>query len=439
MELEKVHSTICLIRELVKRDRNSLRLSGHSSTPLSVAVCQQLSYALINCQKLLSLSLSKNAFPEQGLAWIAEGISLSRSLETLDLSQCKLGELPSSSLDLLGDAVAQCQTLVSIDLHANHLGSRFRLNSLWLTWLDLSSNNLSYVYDGNSNDSTVAEIVSACPELVTLFLDGCHLGEAGVESLADALSHTRTSKLMHLDLSGNSIMDGALEHLCSAIVSLNIPVSILVLGRNSISDQGCLTLSQLELKLLDVSHNRISDVGAGMFTRVRKLNIRSNDLTGAFCRRSSLIAAKSRVCSLNLNGNPVQALALSPSLETSRPTLRRLYLSGCSLGDTGMVVILRALQQNISRLRVLEMSRNMASLNSTLVAVWQCLVENTSLESLNLSWNLFASSGIAWLFDMASNEEGNHRLRLHEIDLSLNPGVRGPIKPPVSSPCRFIL
>ena len=178
-----------------------------------------------------------------------------------------------------------CEALVSADLSAG-LG---REQPLLLTLRSLA---LSFNPLGDGGARALGLALDRCPELHTLQLCGCEIGEEGGEVLASRLHAARS--LTHLDLGSNALADGGARALASALPHSR--VAELLLSSNRVGDGGACALAlslirrkNSQLRTLGLSNNVISDDGAAALAeaisapppqrcRLETLSLRTNRL-----------------------------------------------------------------------------------------------------------------------------------------------------------------
>ncbi|XP_078366149.1 NACHT, LRR and PYD domains-containing protein 3-like [Oculina patagonica] len=132
--------------------------------------------------------------------------------------------------------------------------------------------------------TAVVYFIKHLHELTELDLSGNSITDQGVAHLCDALKDVNC-KLTELDLSGNSITDQGVAHLCDALKDVNCKLTELNLSGNIITDQGvahlCDALKDVNCKLtdLDLSGNSITDQGvAHLCDALKDVNCKLTEL-----------------------------------------------------------------------------------------------------------------------------------------------------------------
>ncbi|XP_036978412.1 ribonuclease inhibitor-like [Acanthopagrus latus] len=149
-------------------------------------------------------------------------------------------------------------------------------------------------------------------------LSGCKLSKRGCEALLSALS-SKSSSLIELDLSNNSLKDEEVNVLCAGLKSPHCKLKILKLRVCNLSERSCEALSSVlsckssSLRELDLSNNDLRDEGVKLLT------------TG---------------------------------LKMPHCTLEALRLSGCLITNKGCASLASALSSNPFHLRELDLRHN---------------------------------------------------------------------------------
>jgi Ran GTPase-activating protein (RanGAP) involved in mRNA processing and transport len=155
---------------------------------------------------------------------IAQGLRGSRSLQTIDLSNCMLGDRGISAL-------------------ANGLGSRNKtLKTLWLCNNQITTTGLEELLD----------LVAEKLPIAKLYLSQNPLGRAGAALLADAVGRNIVSNLKDLFFDDCGVDDEGLQEIASAL-ERNNTLELIALEGNVFSEAGVLALagSLPNIKTLD--------------------------------------------------------------------------------------------------------------------------------------------------------------------------------------------
>ncbi|XP_052803318.1 uncharacterized protein LOC128233605 [Mya arenaria] len=155
-------------------------------------------------------------------------------------------------------------------------------------------------------------ISGASSSITTVVLDGLKL--SSVDVIKHVVANPKTNKLQTLSIGGCSLDDSDLIPLCDAFRN-GLPLSMLKLSANRITDAGVTTLVEAILKcksqtlgVLDLSNNRLGDDGAKtlakLFTsksKLHSLNISANNI-GKIGLMSvcGLVAGKSPLTTLHI-------------------------------------------------------------------------------------------------------------------------------------------
>eukprot|EP00928_Gymnodinium_smaydae_P081240 TRINITY_DN64794_c0_g1_i1.p1 TRINITY_DN64794_c0_g1~~TRINITY_DN64794_c0_g1_i1.p1 ORF type:complete len:598 (-),score=170.63 TRINITY_DN64794_c0_g1_i1:66-1859(-) len=320
-----------------------LLASGH---PLSAESCQRLGQLLRTNSALQTLSVGESSLGDRA-ALLFEGLGANRSLTKLDLehkgltiesfkalaaaleARQALGPPALGSLNLsrnraLGAALAGGVALQAPEelllcdcglsaAHAESLGSWAARGVRSLNLRDNSS------FGGDGVELFLKALLREAsePALKTLRLDGCAIGDDGLEALAEAFS--RGLELEELSLERCELGLAGCEALATA-------------------------LRGARLRSLSVRANVIGDAGCTLLARcAERLDLSSTSLSGQVL--STL--GEQDLVSLELFSNP----ALGPSVATwcaeldssQWQRLEYLDLTGCGLQDAGFECVLNTL------------------------------------------------------------------------------------------------
>ncbi|XP_036600416.1 NACHT, LRR and PYD domains-containing protein 12 isoform X2 [Trichosurus vulpecula] len=279
---------------------------------ISSAACQDIASALMTNQNLTRLDLSRNMLGAAGVKLLCEGLQHPKCrLQMLQLRRCQVDG-------------AACQELSRV------LSTSHHLTELDLTGNALGDLGLQHLCPGLSHP--------AC-KLKTLWLKICHLTPSACQNLSSVLSTNQN--LTELDLSLNDLGDLGVKSLCEGLCHSKSQLQTLRLGICRLTCVSCEALSttlqsNIHLKELDVSFNDLEDMGVHLLCeglrhpkcKLHKLWLDSCCLSGAACKD------------------------LASALGANQ-TLRELYLTNNTLGDTGVQLLCERLSQPNCRLRTL--------------------------------------------------------------------------------------
>uniref|UniRef100_A0AAA9SI33 NLR family pyrin domain containing 13 n=2 Tax=Bos taurus TaxID=9913 RepID=A0AAA9SI33_BOVIN len=307
--------------------RGVFRMLGHSacglkylwleSCGLSTEVCHQLFTELGRNSSLSFLSLADNNLSH---------VELERLREPPGTATCALKEL---SLEKGNLSAAACEDLASL------LTSTPRLTRLCLGLNPLGDEGVQLLCGSLTRPECV---------LQRLELWCCRLSTPSCRHLSDALLRSRS--LTHLNLRRNSLGDGGVKLLSSALGRADCALQSLNLSHCSLTVAGCRELAHAlkhngHLKILDVGNNDIQDEGVKELCSVLKtpscvlqtLGLEKCSLTAACCRPlSSVLGSSKSLENLNLLGNNLGPDGVSRLwMPLRKPTckLRKLGYVGC--------------------------------------------------------------------------------------------------------------
>ena len=182
-------------------------------------------------------------------------------------------------------------------------------------------------------------------KVTRLILCWSQISDAGLKNLSAALTQ---SELYSLTLYGIDLQSQGLEHLCTALTSVNCRLTNLNVGCNRLGDVGimhlcnALTSVNCTLTSLNVSNNWLGDEGIMHLC---------NALTSVNCRLTSLNASDIR-----WGDNGIKHLC--DALTSSNCVLTKLKISFIRLGDGGIKELSEVLTNGFCTLTSLDIRGN---------------------------------------------------------------------------------
>ncbi|XP_044786989.2 NACHT, LRR and PYD domains-containing protein 13 isoform X6 [Bubalus bubalis] len=313
-----------------------------SNSKLSTASMMRLCLKLGNPRCRLQKLAWKSMAPVEGLRKLGLLLRGDRHLTHLDLSSNSLDAAVSRGVfRMLGHSAcglkylwlekgnlsaAACEDLASL------LTSTPRLTRLCLGLNPLGDEGVQLLCGSLTRPECV---------LQRLELWCCRLSTPSCRHLSDALLRSRS--LTHLNLRRNSLGDGGVKLLSSALGRADCALQSLNLSHCSLTVAGCRELAHAlkcngHLKILDVGNNDVQDEGLKELCRVLKspscvlqtLGLEKCSLTAACCQPlSSVLRSSKSLENLNLLGNdlgPDGVSRLWMPLRKSTCKLRKLGL-----------------------------------------------------------------------------------------------------------------
>ena len=306
---------------------------------------------------LVELNLAHNPLHDEGAAAIA-GAPLWQSVQRVDLSRCELHALGASAL-----AQAQAPALVELSLEGCPLGDAGLEALLGASWSQgLEALRLDACGIGAPGAQALAE-AAHMERLRALSLRDNALGERSCRALARA---THLARLESLDLSDNPIGDEGLEALVEAALWPRLRELRLVAGQ--ITSRGACALALAKrpwaaLEVLDLGGNRIGDEGGQALAQsdrlpaLRQLELSANELGARGMAALLRAGGLGRLELLGLVSNPLSpAEARALVNELWLPSLRRVHLWWNSLGQEGKRIIQHTQRRANSRKAALTMT-----------------------------------------------------------------------------------
>ena len=221
-------------------------------------------------------------------------------------------------------------------------------------------------------------------KVTRLILSRSQISDAGLKNLIAALTQ---SELYSLTLYGIGLQSQGLEHLCTALTSVNCRLTNLNVGYNRFADVGimhlcnALTSVNCTLTSLNVSENGLGEVGIMHLC---------NALTSVNCTLTSLNVSKNGL-------GDVGIMHLCNALASVNCRLTGLLVSDNQLGDNGLKYLCDALTSSNCALTKLKVRSNRLG-DGGIKELSEVLTNGfCTLTSLDISYNEFGDEGIKHL------------------------------------------
>ena len=260
------------------------------------AVALVLGEIIKNNSTIRKLNLSSNCIGDEGCGALAEGIQINDTLTELNLHCNEVGDAGCAKL---AQSFNSNSALTNLNLSANRIGddgvaalAKALETNPTLSVLDLSQNDI-----GNDGLIKLARSIASNLALTSLHLSANSISDSGVAALAEAIKTNST--IAELDLSENRIGDNGCVALAKRMVSSTL--NILNLSSNKIGNGSSTALADLirkhlMLKNLNLSRNKIDDVGADTLAKAVEEEVETNSslevLNLSYNNISSLKAAQ---------------------------------------------------------------------------------------------------------------------------------------------------
>ena len=333
-----------LVSSLDSRSNFKLHLFGNCISDCVIArVCSK------NDRELLQTLDITNCIGDVGLACIdslmkewTPPLSTVKTLHTLYLQSCNNSPDGIKSVANILSRFTSLQSVSLIGMNICDEGARLLSDSL--QWCCISVLILSRNKIGDEGVRAIAHALQGCEVLSVLDLSGNCIGDAGARAIAHALRGCEV--LSVLDLSGNGIQDAGIEAISEALRSCKL--QRLSLAYNCMGPSGALAVAGvlkhvcISLDTLDLSCNRLSDVGAVCL---------AGGLKHCSCLKQLQLYS-------NFIGDD-GAMALARCLQTCNQ-LTTLNLSDNEIGDSGALCLGNYLK-DCSCLHTLRLNHNLIS------------------------------------------------------------------------------
>eukprot|EP01138_Halocafeteria_seosinensis_P013645 gb/GECG01013936.1/.p1 GENE.gb/GECG01013936.1/~~gb/GECG01013936.1/.p1 ORF type:complete len:1084 (+),score=109.20 gb/GECG01013936.1/:1-3252(+) len=241
-----------------------------------------------------------------------------------------------------------------------------------------------------------------------VFLSSCQLSDENSGKLA-RLQFCKL--LVILDLSHNTISDTTCQMIVSAMKHGRLKLKDMNLSHNSITDVGAGEIADLlglenGLRTLDLSHNRIANDGARMISRalplcttLREVNLADNTITNfqdlVLTASNTISSERGKDLTIRLCGNSCVAefdpmkLTANTSVQTQKRQLV-LHVSRCKLGPRELKWLAETVNSGAVELKMLNVNNNVlskedcAELLGGLIEAPSSAIEQLSLRSCSL-------------------------------------------------------
>ena len=329
---------------------------------------------------LQHLNVSNNTLHEPAVVSISKSLSNIRGLECTEMAGCELSD----------------KCLVTVFKALSNLYEMTKLNFSCNAHSDHTIEALTTVIANNTS-------------LQHIKMAGSKLSHTGLIKFAEALKSNNLTKLLHLDISGNSISGEAADKVFSTISGCNNLTHLVLCdckcghSFNKLSTVSTLTY-------LDLSNNPITDVHVDDVTNLiaNNNNLQHLDLSSCGFKSRSILKIIDVLKwfkilhYLNLTSNLVsdsaEVIACNiAALISSNSTIQHLYLPQCLFHDDHLKVIFQAMK-SISSLICVDINCNQISDSlsqdvATVIAVnthmkifrlWKLCLSQIGLENLNV-------------------------------------------------------
>ncbi|XP_051977209.1 protein NLRC5-like [Xyrauchen texanus] len=357
-KLEKLRLNKCDLTEescsalatVLSSDSSSLRELDLSNNNLQDSGVKLLSDGLKNNFKLERLRLSDCSITEEGYKSLSSALKSnpSKHLIELELRGNDPGESGVELLyDLLQDKHCKLRLLKSPSAEEAHqyLTKKLKKNPLLLREWDLNGYKL-----GDSNVKQIAALLGDkhC-KLNKLLLCECSITENQCGIMTSALC-SNPSHLRELDLSGNTLKNTGVNHICHLLNDSHCKLEKLRLSKCDLTEESCSALATVlssdssSLRELDLSNNNLQDSGVKLLSDGLKNNFKLERL-----RLSD--------CSITEEGYK----ALSSALRSNPSHLIELDLSGNDPGESGVKLLTDLLKDGCCKLKFIRFLKSSAA------------------------------------------------------------------------------
>ena len=435
----------------------SLNLSDNN---FNNADAERMAKVLIKNTTLQELDFSKNSISTKGATSISESLEYNITLQHLkiswksyfintDYSTISLSQkyIKDSDARIVASILCSNKTVFKLDLSQNKvsdygaegLGKCIKTNKS-LIEINLSRNIIS-----NIGLSKIAVGLQDNQTLQKLDISHNNLFRKGPLAIGECLKVNNTLK--ELNISSNKISNNEMISICEALQMNITTLRILNVSHNNLSDIGtvigdCL-IKNNSLQELNLSYNMISDdevvsIGEALQanTTLQTLDISNNkkvtsDGIHAFgdCLRKGINLQLLRISLNDLNYITFDSMLNSTDMCNKKlgdigaifistflcgnGSMHKLNISHNKISDKGVEAISECLKNN-NTLQELNISHNNITVNG-IISIGQALLKNATLRVLNVSHNYICDDGA-----MAISEHLNGNKTLQELNMSVN-------------------
>ena len=414
------------ITKIAKKLKNIATLSElHLSiNKIGAGAADDIAAVLSQNTKLQLLYLNDNHFQATGIKILLQGFKQTYNIRALQLQNITISEEAS---DDIAAALLCCNRLEVLNLSRNNLQPKgirkiadVLQNFSTLQQLKLCNNNITA-----EAASDIANVLAHNTNLVVLHLNGNDLQSIGVKLIAKPLKSFST--LGELNLAGNNVTEEAADDIATVLLH-NANIQVLDLSKNNLKATGVIKIAKVlkaveTLRALYLSYNNLSKETATDIADilVHNTNLQVLNLNGNRFQATGVIAIANGLknsVSLNqlefYNSNAtIEAASDIASVLSHNTNLQVLNLGKNDLQSKGFKIVAETLQ-GISTLVELHLAENNIN-EEEADDIKAVLLHSLKLKVLNLNRNNLQSTGVIKVMKGLKNT-----LTLKELSLSNN-------------------
>ncbi|KAM4642065.1 NACHT, LRR and PYD domains-containing protein 3-like [Discoglossus pictus] len=306
---------------------------------ITSACCEDLSSVIITNKSLVELNLSNNNLQDSGVKYVCDALTVPHcNLQDIRLYNCGL---TSACCDYLCTVIMMRTSLITLHLSNNKL----------------QDSGVEQLCDGLSDPGC---------NLQELRLSGCDLTSVCCQYLSSALCNNSLNKLY---LTGNSLKDAGIKHLCDGLTNPNCTLRELRLCKCDLTSICCEDLRSVIIKnksliKLDLSGNCLQEQGVKLVCdglthpdcTLQELRLYKCGLTSACCEDlQSVIITNRSLVKLDLGCNNLQdsgVKCLCDGLIHPTCTLQELRFSICGFTECSCAYLVTACMTNTSLIKL---------------------------------------------------------------------------------------
>ena len=385
------------------KNSSNLRSINISHNMITDEAAEIIATVLFHNNKLQSIDLSYNYFTSEGFVRIFEGLNDNMYLRKLNISSNKITDKAAHSI---ATVLSHNSKLEELDL-SNNLMQTTGTIIIFKSLIHVTSLKKLYINDNMIADKAaddIAVFLFLNDKLEELDISYNNLQNTGAIKTFEFIKNIST--LTKLRISHNNITDQAADYI-ETFLSQNTKLKELDLSHNNLLSAGAIKICSTNLSYLtafNISHNGITTKAATDIAIFLSRNLKLENLD--LSHNSLLSAGIVRICkvyltnlrTLNISHNGITAKATDDiaAFLSHNIKLQDLDLSCSDLQETGCRNIFKAMQ-NISALTSLKLS-SINFINKVTDELVVVLLNNISLQELNLSYDRLSTSNAARIF-----------------------------------------
>ncbi len=291
------------IRSEIRRDDDDVSVASNNTNMSSASNVRCSLSQLLQENAGTILDLSSTRLHHNHITELVNALSVTTSLETLILENCKLND---NEVEILGNGLSgtgMAAPIKRLSFRSNRMGNRGAVSlQTWFTTtstleeLDLSKNQI-----GSRGAAATLHAFRDNPNCKLRMLNFAH---NEIWDPDDGTFFASNLSLELINLEGNFIHDEGIEAIAKGMfANKKCGLKRLYLGWNGIGDEGCMQLAKMletnkSLVILGLGENDITSIGARALLAALASNVTMREITGLYHNqidRKFIVAAIKRL------------------------------------------------------------------------------------------------------------------------------------------------